>query len=203
MAKIFKLSDSNSIASNCYILKSSNEFCVIDPSFPLEEAVYRSNAQSLTLKYIILTHTHYDHMIHLESYLNKNAELLVSPNDANGLTDPSLNLSNWLSGKSFSYNGEYKSITEGDVIEVGDEMLRVIETPGHTAGSVCLVSDEYIFTGDTIFSDGVYGRFDLPGGSGKKLLKSLKRLANLNENLIIYSGHGDNSTIGQSALNFK
>ena len=94
-------------------------------------------------------------------------------------------------------------MSEGQVITLGNEQLRVIETPGHTKGSICLIGEGFIFTGDTVFANGGYGRFDLPGGDPIALQKSLHRIANLNEELIIYSGHGEDSTVSEAAAYFK
>ena len=86
---------------------------------------------------------------------------------------------------------------EGDKFEMGDLVLKVIETPGHTPGGVCyhLVKQKIMFTGDTLFKHGV-GRSDFPGGSWGRLKKSLHKLVNMDEEIRIFPGHGQDSTMG-------
>lgn len=80
---------------------------------------------------------------------------------------------------------------EGDEIKVGNEILRVINTPGHTPGSICLLGEKVIFTGDTLFKDG-YGRTDFLGGSSDDMDKSLERLKNIiKPEITIFPGHGE------------
>jgi hydroxyacylglutathione hydrolase len=86
-------------------------------------------------------------------------------------------------------------LNEGYIIAFGEEKLNVIHTPGHTPGSICLLNERVIFTGDTLFAGGV-GRTDFVGGSERDMKLSLERLKHLPENLVVYPGHGPKSTIG-------
>lgn len=88
-----------------------------------------------------------------------------------------------------------RTLVEGDVVRVGSLSLKVMHTPGHTVGSVSLLSNEILFSGDTIFADSI-GRTDLPGGSLDDILKSLRRLSMLPKGTRIYAGHGPALTIG-------
>ena len=85
-------------------------------------------------------------------------------------------------------------LTEGDTVSFGDAMLTVIETPGHTRGSVCYLADGLLFSGDTLFA-GSIGRTDLPGGDMSVLRRSLARLAALDGHYTVYPGHGEETTL--------
>jgi hydroxyacylglutathione hydrolase len=85
-------------------------------------------------------------------------------------------------------------LEDGNLIKFGNETLKVIHTPGHTPGSICLVGEKLVFTGDTLFAGGI-GRTDFPGGSMTDMRLSLKRLTSLPNNLLVYPGHGETSMI--------
>ena len=88
-----------------------------------------------------------------------------------------------------------KEVQEGDIIELGSLKLKIIHTPGHTKGGMCIKVGEHIFTGDTLFA-GSIGRTDFYGGDYKQMMKSLRKLAKYDDNAVIYPGHGPTSTIG-------
>ncbi len=112
------------------------------------------------------------------------------------LVDANKNFSSFM-GKEICSPPADKLLEEGDEIVLGRLNLRVIHTPGHTPGGISLVSNNIIFTGDTLFAGGI-GRTDLPGGSYQDLIKSIKeRLLILGDDKIIYPGHGPDSTIGE------
>ena len=82
-------------------------------------------------------------------------------------------------------------LEDGDEIKIGESVLKVLHTPGHTKGSICLLGEDFVFTGDTLFKDG-HGRTDLPGGSQKDMEESLEKLSKLlKPGIIVYSGHGE------------
>ena len=91
-------------------------------------------------------------------------------------------------------------LRDGDVIELGNEKITVIHTPGHTKGSSCFLAGDTLITGDTVFADG-YGRCDLYGGDIMKMRGSLKRLRDLDPNLTIYPGHGAENRLGAALDN--
>lgn len=185
------------LASNCYLMFSENEICVIDPSVSLEKAKEVLHFD-LPVKYVILTHAHIDHFYEINSYVKDGALVLVSSEESAALNDANLNCSELVVGKNMGYSGGYQIINDNDIITVGNEKLRVVKTPGHTKGSICLIGTDYIFSGDTLFSGGGYGRYDLPGGNPKDLINSLKFLLSLDENYKLYSGHGNVSTIKET-----
>ena len=87
-------------------------------------------------------------------------------------------------------------LDEGSLLQFGSETLKVMHTPGHTPGSICLVGEKLVFTGDTLFAGGI-GRTDFPGGSMSDMRLSLKKLTRLPDNLLVYPGHGETSMIGE------
>ena len=82
------------------------------------------------------------------------------------------------------------------MVEFGDESLKVMHTPGHTPGSICLLGERVVFTGDTLFAGGI-GRTDFPGGSDMEMKLSLQKLERLPDNFLIYPGHGPISIMGE------
>jgi len=86
-------------------------------------------------------------------------------------------------------------LKDGDVIKVGDLSFTVLHTPGHSPGSICLYGEGVLFSGDTLFREGI-GRSDLPGGNYRELMNSLHRLMALSEDTVVYPGHGPKTTIG-------
>ena len=195
--KIYTLTRDDVLASNCYIILSGGFFSVIDPSVGYSDASRDiPELFGMTPKYVILTHAHIDHLWEIESYVQKGCAVLVSPCDAEKLNDPGTNLSRYIPGPYKAYGGEYTVVSEGDIIDLGDDRVSVIQTPGHTSGSLSIVGDGVIFTGDTLFSGGAYGRFDFPSGDVRALSESIKRLISYPEDHKMYSGHGDVTDIG-------
>lgn len=201
--EIVTLTDRNIFASNCHILISNDSFSVVDPSVSYTEAKRAiPRLQNLKPGYVLLTHGHIDHIWQIYSYTEIGCEVLVSPEDALLARNKMLNCAFMLKGNISAYDGSYREVFDGDKILVGETEFRVMSTPGHTEGSVCYLSDEVIFTGDTLFAGGSYGRYDLPTGNFEKLRNSLNNLLSLDGSLKIYSGHGEATTINEIKLFF-
>lgn len=167
------------LETNCYLLVSEKEVAIIDPGGEPEKILKEFGKIKARAKYIINTHGHIDHTLANDKISKETgAEILI-----------------YEAEKNFANFKISQAIKDGDEIKVGDSILKVIHTPGHTKGSICLLGKNFIFTGDTLFKDG-YGRTDLPGGSEAELKESLEKLAKLlKPGLIIYPGHGESFKI--------
>ena len=185
-------------AGNSYLLISGGEAALVDPSAPPEAAIpLLSGAR---VKYILLTHGHYDHILFLDEAKKAfNAPVLIHGGDADFLSDPEKNLFFPFFGEDVTFEPADDLLEDGDEIVIGDGAVRVMHTPGHTPGSVCFLFGKSALTGDTLFRMSV-GRTDFPGGDRATLNKSLKALASLPPDVTIYPGHGPASTIGAEIL---
>lgn len=180
---------------NCYILgcSSRSEAIVIDPGDEPERIKDRLKKSGLKINCIINTHGHADHIGADAAF---DVPVYIHRLDAPLLKDPQLNLSAML-GLKLDIPAPVRLLEDGQKLKLGDIRLEVIHTPGHTPGGICLNAGEFIFTGDTLFAQGI-GRTDLPYASEKDLLDSIRsRLFSLAEGVIIYPGHGPSSTIGR------
>ena len=158
----------------------------------IQEFVQKSN---ITLKYLILTHCHADHIGGLKQIKEEYPELkvLIHENDAAGLTDSDINLTVFLEADLNFLEADIL-LKDGDVISIGNLSLKVIHTPGHTAGSISLLVEDALLSGDTLFR-GCYGRTDLPTSSGADMINSIDKLLKLPGSTIVYPGHGKSTMI--------
>ena len=179
---------------NCYIVRpeDSRRCVVIDPGYEEQRILQFLQAHDLTLDAILLTHGHFDHVGAVKALLMEtDCKLFMNENDWKMKRNP---LTSWmypLAGLDFD---RLQLCSEGDEINAAEITFTVLETPGHTGGSVCYRCEDVLFTGDTLF-DGSCGRTDLPGGDTKTIGVSLQRLKNIEENLRIFPGHGSSSTL--------
>jgi len=189
------------LASNCYILGDNGEGAVIDPGAGTDEILKTADDAGLKIKYIMLTHAHLDHMLSMDTLREKTgAKVLVHEGDAAALPDSRANGAA-LFGSNKTFKGADGTLKDGDIIEVGGLKLEIIHTPGHTPGGICIKVDNCIFTGDTLFRMSV-GRTDLGRGDYDDLMDSLKnKLMKLDDNLVVYPGHGTTTTIGYEREN--
>jgi hydroxyacylglutathione hydrolase len=186
------------MGTNCYLLADHGEIAVIDPGFEpnrvLSEArrlAARPGQEPRILKYIINTHGHIDHIgANAEIKRATGAQILIGYQDAGQLTNSQSNLSVFLGQEVLSPPAD-RLLREGDSVKVGETVMKVYETPGHTEGGICLIGDGFAFTGDTLFFDSM-GRTDFPGGSERKIKASLQRLVDLlPDDTMIYPGHNE------------
>ena len=163
------------IEANCYLVSSGNEMAVIDPGDSAKRIISEIEDTGKTLKYIIYTHCHFDH-VSAGNQVRKS-----------------------LKGESLIHSAEKelfsgldidRYLEDGEELKIGDETLRVLHSPGHTPGAICLLGNDFIITGDTLFKDGI-GRTDLVGGSPEDMDNSLSRIYNLiSPGMRVYPGHG-------------
>ena len=181
--------------SNCYLISSNGEFAVIDPSLDYYEAVKQYPEIEGRVKYVLLTHAHFDHILAIDSWADKCEAVCVGFADAEYLSDASKNCYLGFLGVVYGYDGEYNTLADGDILELGDEKITVISCPGHTPGGVSYKISEKVFCGDTVFAKGGYGRCDLPGGDINVLEKTLMKLfSRLPNETVFYPGHGETTT---------
>ena len=133
---------------------------------------------------------------------NTGAQVVVGVDDAPALADSYLNCYRLFFNLDSGYFGSYKTVKNGDTLHLGDIELVIMSTPGHSNGSITIVASDAIFVGDTVFFGGSYGRCDLPGGDETKLFASIRRIASIEENKTVYSGHGLNTTVAEIKSNF-
>lgn len=162
-----------SLQTNCYIIEEDNETIVIDPGGEPEKILKYIKGE---VKYIINTHYHFDHTLaNKEIKEATKAKILISEKEKDYI--------------DFKPDGFLK---ENEEIKIGKTILKVLETPGHSKGSICLISNGIIFAGDTIFEGGYCGRMDLPGGSEEDMQDSLNKLKKIiKSETKIYPGHGE------------
>jgi glyoxylase-like metal-dependent hydrolase (beta-lactamase superfamily II) len=182
-----------SLSTNCYIVASDqkNAF-VIDPGDDAPRILAVINKNGLSARFIVDTHGHYDH-------IRANAALRMPvhayESEAEMIGDPKKNLSASIFG-SFEPVSVERRLKNGDEVRLDELTFRVIHTPGHTMGSLCLLGHGVLFSGDTLFKNGI-GRTDFPGASPEAMDRSLGVLARLDPATIVYPGHGPETTIGR------
>ena len=178
------------IGTNCYLLMEpeQNVMAVIDPGDEAEAIKHVIEETGCEVKYILLTHGHYDHTTGVPDLhrFYPNAEIYIHAADANGAGSQLYPLAGQIK--------DLKHYTEGDTLEFGSHIINVIHTPGHSPGSVVLHTEDILFTGDTMFA-GSCGRTDLPGGNYNQIMKSLKRLGELEGDFHVCPGHDRPSTL--------
>ena len=176
----FLLSPSNYFGSNCFIIKQCDEYAVIDPSVSFTDAAREIGDLSDKIKYILLTHAHFDHIWALDSWVEATGVTpTVSVYDAKALSDPYANCSKSFLSTELVYSLPFNTVTDGDILPLGNAKIEVISTPGHTPGSVCYKIADSVFVGDTLFADGGYGRCDLPGGNSSLIKASIDHILTL------------------------
>lgn len=185
--------------ANCWLLiNNAGESIIIDPSADIADVkrAYASRELDIRkLKFIILTHGHFDHIIGLRELKSETgAKVCVHAEDAECLTDSNKNLYMYFFREDITFDEADVILTDGDEITLCDIKLKVIHTPGHTKGSSCFYTGEVLFSGDTLFDRSI-GRTDLYGGSFGQLNESLKKLKQLPPEVTVYPGHGSITTI--------
>lgn len=186
---------SEGLVTNTYVIcdEDTKETIVIDPGGEPEKIIQVIENLNGNLKYIFLTHCHLDHIGGIKELKeNKGGIILVSRADSIGLYDEKINLAYYLDLEVPTLEDNSR-LDDGDLIHIGNNEFKVILTPGHTEGGLCLYNEKenMIFTGDTLFS-GTWGRTDLPTGDFNKIINSItERLMVLPDETIVYPGHGD------------
>ncbi len=181
---------------NCYLVGDPKALLVIDPGDEAETILSRIREENYQVKYVVLTHCHYDHIGAVSAILEETgAEFVMAEKERDNYFNRGVTLCGYFAPKPTLCEPS-RLVTDGEVIKAGAYQFRIIETPGHTGGSICLLGENHLFSGDTLFH-GSIGRADFPTGSLKELVASIKeKLFTLPEETVVHAGHGDDSTIG-------
>ena len=184
------------LSTNCYVIscQRTREAIIVDPGFDdqfeAEEIFKYADENVLKVKFIVNTHGHSDHTSGNGAVKNKfNVPICIHPYDAHMI--------GWVDEKISPVN---VLLEDGDTLKFGNVTLNVMHTPGHTRGSISLIGENEVITGDTLFACGI-GRTDFPESSARDMRFSLKKLASLPDHFFAYPGHGPSTTIGEEKRN--
>ena len=198
----------NPIQENTYVLTNEKrQALIIDPGcyFTAEERTLQNylDEGGFTPVQLINTHCHYDHVFGNYFIAKKyGLELMIHPNEEMLLKVAPTYVAQY--GLSFTnYTGKLHFLAAGDVVKLGDDELKILFTPGHSPGSICLYCEaqHFVIGGDVLFRESI-GRADLPGGNAAQLMQSIRtQLYTLPDETIVYPGHGEPTTIGWEKTN--
>ncbi|WP_099203023.1 MBL fold metallo-hydrolase [Miniphocaeibacter massiliensis] len=188
-----------SLVENVYIVKENDNCFIVDPGYGVEYIKEIIEENKVIPKFIILTHGHGDHIGSVKELKNiYNIPVYAHEKEKELLNNPVLNLSSSMY-EDISIDADYY-IKEGDLLEFENHTLKIIHTPGHTKGGICILLEKDLFTGDTLFANSI-GRSDLPTGNYNELLESINnKLMNLDDDIVIHPGHNSDTTIGQERI---
>ncbi len=184
------------IENNNYLIidEESKEAALVDCSSMDENILIELKKHGATLKYVLLTHGHFDHIGGLND-LSENVKVLMHSGDNEWIQEVNTYLP-MIGMPSMEIPKIDEYINDGDIIKLGKLEIKVVHTPGHTQGGICFLVDGNLFSGDTIFKESV-GRCDLPGGNFDQIVQSIEnKIFTLPEETIIYPGHGKTTTVG-------
>ncbi len=187
------------ISTNCYLLYGFDKTAaIIDPGDQADKIIKALEAEGLTPKYILLTHGHHDHIGAIKPLRAHypNIKVGIGREDAEMICNPEINYAKYRRNSADLFDNLHEDFTfsDGDVIELDDLKIAVIECPGHSAGGVCFICEGEMFTGDSLFA-GDIGRTDLHRGSYETLVQSVTRIMLLEGEYNVYPGHGPKSTM--------
>lgn len=190
------------MGTNCYVVWDENtlEAAVVDPGFEDQQIGDIINDNKLKVKYILLTHGHFDHLGGVNQIKQlTGAKVLIHENDADCLVDSKRNLSA-LAGIDMVLAPADGYLNENETITLGEIVIRIIHTPGHSKGGVCFLADGQLIAGDTLFNTSI-GRTDFADGDLSELLNAIEmKLFILDDATIVLPGHGGNTTIGYEKM---
>lgn len=192
------------IQTNAYVVvnEDTGTGFLVDPGEYREEVEDTIKELGIKeLKYILLTHGHYDHILGVNGYLKNHpgAHVVISKWDEKYLTDGTFSLATKHGLQQDTIPSDI-IIEDGSTLEFDDTQIQVVHTPGHTPGGVCFLLDDFMFSGDTLFKNSC-GRTDFQESSTEAMLQSLDRLAAIDKNYYVLPGHGPFSTLDEERKN--
>jgi len=178
------------LETNCYIVtdEETKKCAIIDPGADSNEILNYIETNNLSPAVIFLTHGHYDHHMALDAVQEDTGATVY-------VHEKEVDRSGQQRRHVLQDNGKLSFYKEGDIIKAGNLEFKILETPGHSLGSVTIVCEDALFTGDTLFRRDC-GRTDLEGGCEDTMMKSLKRISELDGDYEVYPGHAESSTLG-------
>ncbi|MCQ2441370.1 MAG: MBL fold metallo-hydrolase [Clostridia bacterium] len=183
------------IAANCYMISTENSAVVIDCGTYSDSIFDFLDKSKDKERLILLTHMHFDHIGGAPKLREKTGvKIAVGEIDAPYLKNPEFNLSNRFHAHVEPFEADIK-LTDGQEIKIGDITVKAIKTSGHTKGGMCYLAEDNLFSGDTLFFETV-GATDFEGGNMRELINSIKKLLQLGDNVKVFPGHGEATTIG-------
>ncbi|MCM1364072.1 MAG: MBL fold metallo-hydrolase [Faecalibacterium sp.] len=186
------------MGTNCYLIKDeqTQSALVVDPAvFDNELITLLKNNNVHSLEYILLTHGHYDHILGAKQLKeNYGGKIVISADDADCFTNGDKSLLSQVYAVGEPPKKADVTVHDGDEIMFGETKIKVMQTPGHTEGSVCYIMDDIIISGDTLFA-GTVGRMDFPTGSPLQMKASIKKLGALNGHYKVFPGHNEATTL--------
>ncbi len=187
------------LQSNCYLISTPKPAVIINPGFNSNITLDFLKQNKDKQRLILLTHGHFDHIGGAKALREAtNTKIAISKEDSQFLLDPNLNLSAQFGEALPPFEADVLIDLE-DEISVGDLTFKIIKTPGHTTGGLCFLIGEYLFSGDTLFCRSI-GRTDFPNGNFSQLKASIEKLYTLDDDTIVLSGHGPETTISEEKL---
>ena len=198
---VFKKIEVGRLKTNCYLAGDKDNLLVIDPGANADKIIKEIEENGYTVKYIVLTHCHFDHFGVVGDIKEKTgAVVLISENEKENYLKDTINLSFHFRNSSAPCAPDIL-LKEGDKIKSGEFEFEVIETPGHTSGGICLLCGNILFSGDTLFYESV-GRTDFPTGNMEQLLANIRaKIFVLPPETEVYPGHGEKTTVGHEMKN--
>lgn len=197
--KILQIKLGHEIFANCYLIidEATAAAAIIDPGWYDETIINVLARENVNLKYVLLTHGHFDHVSGVYGLQHEvGAEVVIHGSDKEHLLDPQKSLAEGNFPEPHQPVHADILVKDGDVIKLGESEIKVMHTPGHTNGSVCYIleDDRVIFSGDTLFCM-TAGRTDFWDGSDEKMIASLKKLIALDGDYNVYPGHNRETTL--------
>jgi len=188
------------INTNCYIAHDGREAVIIDPGANAEQIIAKADELGVSIRYIFLTHAHFDHVLAVDEIIKKTgAKLVANAGERERLRDAELSGQNVLRRRDFTALSADVEIASEGAMDIGEMHFEFISTPGHTEGSMCIICEDTMFSGDTLFA-GTCGRCDLAGGDYGEMLSSLRKLYELPGDYKVLPGHEQATTLSHERV---